>query len=284
MRNDTGCLWARQGVRWVSALACLSVCASLASAQPIMVQVDQEASFIELSLDVSGFTDTDSSPIAGTITVDPVDPGFPNDLLFYGYNLALQEDLSLTLGGGFLGSLVVNFLDLTVVDDFQGQVFAAPVLNDQFTLVDTPSLLGGTVSYNASGLFCVTLGSFDLPCQDSQNLTDQGTVLLTLAGDVQVVNNIVTLSATIDATTPLDPANPEIGTITVTGLIVGSAELSTPPECPGDLNEDGQVDTVDLGLLLGSFGGAGVGDINGDGLVDTTDLGLLLGAFGQLCE
>ena len=52
----------------------------------------------------------------------------------------------------------------------------------------------------------------------------------------------------------------------------------------GDLNEDGIVDTADLGGLVGSFGGGGpFGDLNGDGTVDTADLGILLGVFGQGC-
>lgn len=60
-----------------------------------------------------------------------------------------------------------------------------------------------------------------------------------------------------------------------------------PPVCPGDLNGDLVVDTVDLGLLLGDFGCTGpdcVADLNDDEVVDTTDLGILLGAFGTTCE
>ena len=32
------------------------------------------------------------------------------------------------------------------------------------------------------------------------------------------------------------------------------AEIIVPPECPADLNDDGVVDTADMGILLGSFG------------------------------
>ena len=55
--------------------------------------------------------------------------------------------------------------------------------------------------------------------------------------------------------------------------------------CAGaDLNDDGVVDTADLGILIGQFGTAGpAADINGDGVVDTADLGLLIGAFGAVC-
>ena len=49
-----------------------------------------------------------------------------------------------------------------------------------------------------------------------------------------------------------------------------------------DMNHDGVVDGVDLGIFLGSFGITGTGaDFNRDGQVDGTDLGLLLGAWSS---
>jgi hypothetical protein len=58
--------------------------------------------------------------------------------------------------------------------------------------------------------------------------------------------------------------------------------------CPGDVNEDGVVDLLDLTLLLSSFGmpsGAthANGDLDGDGDVDLQDLSILLGNFGRPC-
>jgi hypothetical protein len=50
--------------------------------------------------------------------------------------------------------------------------------------------------------------------------------------------------------------------------------------CTGDLNGDGVVDAIDLGILLGGWGGPGISDINGDGTTDAIDLGILLGAWG----
>lgn len=56
---------------------------------------------------------------------------------------------------------------------------------------------------------------------------------------------------------------------------------------PGDVNGDGRVDLVDLGLLLAAFG-TSLGqpgylpeaDFNGDGVIDLADLGVLLANFG----
>jgi endonuclease/exonuclease/phosphatase family metal-dependent hydrolase len=57
------------------------------------------------------------------------------------------------------------------------------------------------------------------------------------------------------------------------------AGLSIP--CTTDLNNDGNTDGADLGLLLGAWGTSGpLADINNDGNVDGADLGILLGAWG----
>ncbi|MGP1347450.1 MAG: S8 family peptidase [Phycisphaerales bacterium] len=55
------------------------------------------------------------------------------------------------------------------------------------------------------------------------------------------------------------------------------------PACPGDVDGDGDVDSDDLGIVLGAFGCSGggcAGDVDGDGDVDSDDLGVLLGGFG----
>jgi hypothetical protein len=60
---------------------------------------------------------------------------------------------------------------------------------------------------------------------------------------------------------------------------------SSAPGVPGDLDGDGHVNQVDLGILLADYGctdGVGMcpGDCDGDGDVDQQDLGILLGAYG----
>lgn len=66
-------------------------------------------------------------------------------------------------------------------------------------------------------------------------------------------------------------------------------------ECVADLNDDCEVNSLDLGILLSSWtlppatscsGSACDADINGDGVVNTLDLGILLAAWGSCpgCE
>ncbi|MGP1345731.1 MAG: hypothetical protein ACTS3F_03575 [Phycisphaerales bacterium] len=267
-----------------AALALFAAGPSLALAQPVVVPIDESASFIEVTLSVSGFTDSDSSPVTGSVTVDPADPDFPGNLAFYAYDIALTENLTLVLSAGFLGQLTVNINSLVVDDAFNGDVYFAPIIANQFTLVGAPSTLGGTLAYSSTGLFCAAISGAGLPCADTADLADQGVVLLDLSGNVEIVDNIITLSADIDATAPLDPANPSLGTISFTGLIVGSAEIPVEPGCVGDLDDSGGVDSDDLAILLGAFGAGAGGDVDGDGDTDSDDLGLLLGVFGTACD
>jgi hypothetical protein len=52
-------------------------------------------------------------------------------------------------------------------------------------------------------------------------------------------------------------------------------------ECPEDINGDGVVNTEDLLILLGNWGGSGDGDIDSNGVVNTADLLALLAAWGE---
>ena len=57
-----------------------------------------------------------------------------------------------------------------------------------------------------------------------------------------------------------------------------------PPECKGDINNDGFIGSSDLGLLLGAWGGSAdtlpMADLDDDGMVSASDLGLLTANWG----
>lgn len=58
------------------------------------------------------------------------------------------------------------------------------------------------------------------------------------------------------------------------------------PDCPEDLDGDGQIGLSDLSILLTNFGAPGgpaEGDIDGDGMVGLADLSALLAVFGTMC-
>lgn len=90
-----------------------------------------------------------------------------------------------------------------------------------------------------------------------------------------------------------DPDDPEAKTIVFDGVIpnnditgsLTSATVTILPSCLGDLNDDGQVDTEDLFILLAAWGPCSdpqecPADLNMDAEVNTEDLFMLLANWG----
>ncbi len=69
-------------------------------------------------------------------------------------------------------------------------------------------------------------------------------------------------------------------------LVGGFWALPSTLPCPGDIDNDHDVDISDLSIVLSQFGSIGSGlsgDLDGDGDVDISDLSLLLSNFGTTC-
>lgn len=64
-------------------------------------------------------------------------------------------------------------------------------------------------------------------------------------------------------------------------------EPAPGPACPGDFNNDGQINLADLNILLANFGNDVTawtdGDATGDAFVDLADLNQVLASFGTVC-
>ena len=84
---------------------------------------------------------------------------------------------------------------------------------------------------------------------------------------------------------------PTDGGVTYPGWNIDDVEIwaaSLGPDCPGDLDGDGDIDLSDLSQLLAHYGitsGASYedGDLDGDGDVDLSDLSALLAVYGTTC-
>ena len=65
--------------------------------------------------------------------------------------------------------------------------------------------------------------------------------------------------------------------------LVTDVDVNDTAFCLGDLDGDGFVNGVDLGLLISEWGCKGTcsGDLNGDGMVNAADLGLLISYWGS---
>jgi hypothetical protein len=116
---------------------------------------------------------------------------------------------------------------------------------------------------------------------------------------------LLTGTATADTTlvtTPLPGGTSAVGAFTLAGVYGQATTLDTMSAgtvllepgflcveaddlpIPGDLNNDGLVNGIDLAVVLGTWGACGSGscvaDINRDGLVNGADLSIVLSNWG----
>ncbi len=265
-------------------------CAGTCSAATIVIPIDQAQSNISVQLCISGSCDTDSSPVAGSYTLDLDVPSAPTQVSILDFTNTLTQSINLSISFGFLGAFNASGTGIVVEYASPGiPTGPASVNAGAFTLANVPTQSQGNVAYNATGIVCTLLSGQTppVPCNSTINLADQGVQAGTVQGTLSVSNGIISLVANLNSTVPLDPANPDTGTFTITGTIRGSAPVPPPPDCPGDANGDLVVNAADLSVLLSNFGlpavGPGSGDFNADGQCDGADLSVLLGAFGSSC-
>jgi len=135
----------------------------------------------------------------------------------------------------------------------------------------------GATLFAATGFWSVSIGPgpvFSISTSGTFDVID--TANLTITDSVDLAAPAAMLAMPADQRTALIPSPFEDGLHVVS--------LTTP--CAGDINQDGQVSLVDLGILLADFGatkcggGPCAGDVDGDGDVDLADLALLLSEFG----
>ncbi len=65
-------------------------------------------------------------------------------------------------------------------------------------------------------------------------------------------------------------------------MTIDNVSLRAAPLCPADLNGDGEVNALDLSIVLGNWGQQGAADVTGDGFINLLDISTILSAWG-LC-
>jgi hypothetical protein len=95
------------------------------------------------------------------------------------------------------------------------------------------------------------------------------------------IENFVALTNTVQIRmVATDNPNNSVTEAGLDEFVVSAAECVSAPACPADINDDGMVDSGDLGTLLSAWGTAKA-DLDGDGATDSTDLGILLSGWGS---
>lgn len=275
--------------RCVPAAVLAAMWTAQCGAAPFTVPINTAQSSVTVQLCLQGVCGSDTSPASGYFTIDVDDVDTLGTITAYDYRIALTEPINLLLNYGFLGRLTVDVNNYATYDAAPGTpVGPVPVTAGAFSIPGVPSLTQGTYAYNATGIVCSLLQGQTppQPCVGNGDLSTQPAGTTTLNGTISSAARMVTIVSTLNQSGPIDPTNPSLGTLTVTGTIRGSLLVPVPP-CVGDINNDGAVNTADLTIMLGSFGASvppgTSGDLNGNGVVNTQDLTLLLGAFGNTC-
>ena len=192
--------------------------------------------------------------------------------------------------GDFTGD---GIIDLAIADFGTGEALILPNLGVDL-LFNTWNGLGPAVAYPGGGLAPHGIASGDLDIDGDLDLI----VANVQSGNLSVMLNdgagafddsfiLVTgaFSAASVSIVDLDDDG-DLDVVNANAESAGSSTIffNATKTCPADFNNDGIVDTADLGVLLNFFNQNNSHvDLNADGVIDTADLGILLGVFGVPC-
>lgn len=264
--------------------AALIIAASItgsALAMPAHLTINQSQSSVTVQLTILTSSATDSSPVTGYYDLELNNRTAPTQLSLRDFRAALTENLVLNVNLGILGRFNSNANNLVLFYADAPTLFGpAPITAGSFTLANLPVLSTGTLAYTATGFVCTQMQGSGLPCTDNINMADQPATAQTMTASLAVVGGVATVSANINSTQPLDPANPALGNIHITGTLVASG----PIRCPADFNGDNSVDFFDYLDFVQEFSTGGTNaDFNADGVVDFFDYLDFVAAFAEGC-
>lgn len=264
-------------------------CSMAALAEPAFdIVLNQAQSNVTASLTVNGVSGSDTSPVTGTVRVRLNSAGSPTTIELHDFLFQATEQLDIVLRYIFiieLGRLTVTATGVGVEYANPGTVIGpVPIVGNGFAFANVPADSFGAAGYVASGLVCDFLGTQNppLPCNGALDLSQTGTQnASSLPGTITVSNRVATLSGSINISGPIDPANPSLGSLSISGTFVGSGNI---PYCPGDFDQDGTVAVNDIfAFLTGWFGGDPAANIDGLNGNDVPDIFLFLTNWFSPC-
>jgi len=268
-------------MRVVSILFVVFVGAPL-RAGPIELVIDQTRSSAstELCLTVlSTACDTDTSPLAGTITLSLDCPSAPGEITLHDFALQMVDDIGFVLDYGALGQFNGTGQDITLhYADPANPLPPVPLSDDTFVYLDIPALAAGQLDYETTGALCLAFNLAGYECVDAIDLTTIELDPLDIDGSIGVSGSEVDVVLDTIIAGPVDPDNPDLGSMSISVRIVASGTVP-PPCCPGDLTGDDRVELVDGVRLIACLAGPNGGvegpcqcaDLDADSDVDLRD-------------
>ncbi|MEK6643391.1 MAG: dockerin type I domain-containing protein [Planctomycetota bacterium] len=226
----------------LSALATI-LQAATTLASPIDLPINTGLSNVNVQMCILTGCDSDPSSVSGFVSAKASPLSAPTSLTLYDFTFTLNDQIDLFISFGFLGNFTGTGQNLVLFDAQPGVAQPpTPVSSGTFSYAGVPTDGTGTFTYTSTGIVCSALTNAGRPCNDVINLADQGTQSGTLNGSVSFSpGRVLTLNINPNLSIPLDPTNPGLGTLTVTGTIVATATVPLR----GDVNLDGLVDGRD---------------------------------------
>ncbi len=266
-----------QRFRFTLAVVLALLTAPSAHATPIEIDVDTAQSVINVQFCLGTNCDSDTSPVTGASAIRLDSVSSPTMFQLDDFFFALTETINIAITG-----LTATGTNITM--DYATPGIPQPpvgLAGGMFTYLDVPANQTGIINYNATGSTCFLLIVAGYPCTGSVDLSAQGTQNGDFDGTVTLLpGRVVRLALETTIITPVNPDAPSLGTITISGTIVGQSAV--PLRADADLN--GTIDGRDVkaftDVLLnpGAFGWQKqfATDMNDDDSFDLTDVVLFV--------
>lgn len=185
----------------------------------------------------------------------------PDDTLF-----RIDFDGTVTQLGGITVSGVSPLAIIGIaIHPTTGVLYGLESTSDSLITID-PVMLTGTKVGTGLGITVPLVGDMDFDADGTLY------IIINTSGNIH----------SVDLTTGL--AGPLVGSF---GVNCSALSLIPAPDCPADINNDGQVNVTDLLAVIGAWGACPAppasctADINTDGQVNVTDLLAVIGAWGS---
>ncbi len=184
----------------------------------IEFQIDPNASSARVELCILSECDSDTSPLEGFITAAFDCPDAPRDISLEDFAIRVRDNIDLHLDYGFLGDIFATGTGVAVLHVGEPEPFAA-MSGANFTVFGADYVKEGTIAYEATGIMCSTFQSFGYPCSANFILDTQPPATGDFSGTITVESTQIVLTGNFDIEEPLDPNNPDLGTIRLTASL-----------------------------------------------------------------
>lgn len=262
-----------------AALAALAALAGLSSAEPTTLTLTG-SSFISvnatLDTPVGSDSDSDASPVSGTITVELDNYGNPTGITLHDFDIAVLQNLDLDFSFGFFGSIATDVSGAAAT--YASATPTGPVTVAGDTTFYFPSVLTNLTGNGTANGNILFVGAIN----ETFNLADFSPFDTDFAGSVGVSGDAVTLSGTIDFA-----GSGEVYTgitMSISGTLTIDATGTVPEQCVANFNGDDVVDFFDIQAFLAAFAAHDQSaDVVDDDVFDFFDVQAFLGAFSAGC-